>query len=216
MARSVCACAVSTSNGSMVRAGEAPATRRKRDEKLLAGLSALLSSFDAEDNLDEPDDGNDDDADESAQVLAALRGILARKPKNVLQELKALVARFTRVAPAPARRVRWDDGLPSFGTQGKGKGKGGHSTGAPLEGGPKGSGKASKGRADGQGPKSQGATRPSSQWKRRKEDWGAQHVIDDADSLIELLSADSTTQDKVVFCPRSFEHWDNAVNFLML
>ena len=61
----------------------------------------------------------------------------------------------------------------------------------------------------------QGAARPSNQWKCRKEDWGAQHVIDDADSLIDLLSADGTSLDKVVFHPRRFEHWDTAVNFLV-
>ena len=74
-----------------------------KSSKLLEGLTKLLSSFESV----EEEDSFDTEADQA--LLVELQRLISRKPRNLLQELKSLVSRFTRLPekPKPAKKTDW-------------------------------------------------------------------------------------------------------------
>jgi len=67
-----------------------------KSSKLLEGLTKLLSSFES---VEEEDSFDTDEADQA--LLVELQRLISRKPRNLLQELKSLVSRFTRLPEKP-------------------------------------------------------------------------------------------------------------------
>ena len=69
--------------------------------KLLAILSKCLAEYESE------SDPAANGVDSEQQLLEELQKLVQRQPKNLLQELKALVAKFTR-AEAEKRHSHWN------------------------------------------------------------------------------------------------------------
>ena len=69
-------------------AGGAGTTARKRNEKLLAGLTQLLAHIDTDDSVEHENEEDD--------IVAALECLIQNRPRNLLQELKSLAADHRR------------------------------------------------------------------------------------------------------------------------
>ena len=67
--------------------GSAP-SGRKRNEKLLAGLSSLLQSMEGDEDQEEEDDAEED-------LLMDLKNLVRSRPGNLLKALTELVARHS-------------------------------------------------------------------------------------------------------------------------
>ena len=106
-------------------AGGAGTTARKRNEKLLEGLTQLLAHIDTDDPVEHENEEDD--------IVAALECLIQNRPRNLLQELKSLVQRFSRppattqsasYADIARRNVTIDTGKGKGRGKGHGKGKG--------------------------------------------------------------------------------------------
>ena len=96
-------------------AGGAGTTARKRNEKLLEGLTQLLAHIDTNDPVEHENEEDD--------IVAALECLIQNRPRNLLQELKSLVQRFSR-PPATSQSVSYADIARRNVTINTGKGKG--------------------------------------------------------------------------------------------
>ncbi|CAJ1407776.1 unnamed protein product [Effrenium voratum] len=95
---------------------------QSKQEKLLAGLAALISSCQEEEEQEAPRRP----PSEEDGLFEALRSLVERRPSNLLQELKSLVQKFSR-----GQRTVTAEGQQAL-AKSKGKGKG---AGAPAKGG---------------------------------------------------------------------------------
>ena len=100
-------------------------TARKRNDKLLEGLTQLLAHIDTDDPVEHENEEDD--------IVAALECLIQNRPRNLLQELKSLVRRFSRpsattqnasYADIARRNVTIDTGKGKGHSKGHGKGKG--------------------------------------------------------------------------------------------
>ena len=81
-------------------AGGSAASGRKRNEKLLAGLSSLLQSMEGDEDQEEEDDAEED-------LLMGLKNLVRSRPGNLLKALTELVARHSAAPSRPAETSDW-------------------------------------------------------------------------------------------------------------
>ena len=73
-------------------------TGRKRNEKLLTGLTALLQSMDADESQED---------DEEGDLLEDLKQLMNQRPTALLRALTDLVAKHTAFSSRPAEEDEW-------------------------------------------------------------------------------------------------------------